>query len=126
MKLSIVSASRLEGQSWLMVSSNECLDLWSRRWRKFTDGSVRYFILLGLWHWKKLFGAGLMKLRMPSLKELKLVVEFGITGSSLFQSITVEGKKLFFNKLCLMLIQGISLVFLVLSIVLLEGTSLNW
>ena len=66
-----------------------------------------------------------MKLRMPSLKELKLVVEFGITGSSLFQSITVEGKKLFFNKLCLMLIQGISLVFLVLSVVLLEGTSLN-
>ena len=60
-------------QSRLIVSWNECLNLWSRRWLKFSRNCVRYFIPLRLSHWKILFGAGLMILKMLSLKELKLV-----------------------------------------------------
>ena len=52
-------------------------------------------------------------LRMLSLKELK-IVESGIAGLSLFDSIMVDGKKVLLKKLCLILSQGISLVFLVL------------
>ena len=44
-----------------------------------------------------LFGAGLMNLRMLSLKVLKLV-EFRIAGSSLFHSIMIDGKELFLKK----------------------------
>ena len=50
---------------------------------------------------------------MLSLKELK-IVESGIAGLSLFDSIMVDGKKVLLKKLCLILNQGISLVFLVL------------
>ena len=50
---------------------------------------------------------------MLSLKELK-IVEFGIAGLSLFDSIMVGGKKVLLKKLCLILNKGISLVFLVL------------
>ena len=57
---------------------------------------------------------------MLSLNELKLV-EFWIAGSSLFHSTMFDGKKVFLKKLCLILIKGISLVFLVLQIVLLPG-----
>ena len=69
---------------------------------------------------KILFGACLMNLRMLSLKKLKLV-EIRIAGSSLLYSIIVNRKKVFLKKL----VKGISLVFLVLQILLLEGTTLN-
>ena len=61
-----------------------------------------------------------MNLRMLSLKKLKLV-EIRIAGSSLLYSIIVNRKKVFLKKL----VKGISLVFLVLQILLLEGTTLN-
>ena len=61
-----------------------------------------------------------MNLRMLSLKKLKLV-EIRIAGSSLLYSIIVDRKKVFLKKL----VKGISLVFLVLQILLLEGTTLN-
>ena len=61
-----------------------------------------------------------MNLRMLSLKKLKLV-EIRIAGSSLLYSIIVNRKKVFLQKL----VKGISLVFLVLQILLLEGTTLN-
>ena len=54
-----------------------------------------------------------MNLKMLSLKELKLV-EFQIAGSSLFNSIVVDEKKVFLKKLCLIFTEGIPLVFLVL------------
>ena len=108
-------------QSGLLVSWNECLNLWSR---KFTRSRVKYYIPLVLWHWKILFGVSLMNVRMLSLKELKLV-GFWIAGSSLFHSIMVDGRKVFLKKLYLIFIKEISLVFLVLQIVLLEGTTFN-
>ena len=46
MKWFPVSASRLQVQNGLIVSWNECLNLWSRRWLKFTRSRVGYFILL--------------------------------------------------------------------------------
>ena len=49
---------------------------------------------------KILFEAGLMNLRMLSLKELKLV-EFRIAGSSLFHSVIVDVKKVFFKEVVL-------------------------
>ena len=58
------SASKIQVQSGLMVSWNECLNMWSRRKFKFTRSRVRHFIPLRLWYWKILFGAGLMNLRM--------------------------------------------------------------
>ena len=61
-----------------------------------------------------------MNLRMLSLKKLKLV-ELRIAGSSLFYSIIVNRKKVFLKKL----VKGISIVFLVLQILLLEGATLN-
>ena len=61
-----------------------------------------------------------MNLRMLSLKKLKLV-EIRIAGSSLLYSIIVNRKKVFLKKL----VKGTSLVFLVLQILLLEGTTLN-
>ena len=88
-------------------------NMWSQRRLKFTYSHVRYFISLGLWHWKTLFRAGLMNLRIFSLKESKLV-EFRITAPSLFQSIIVDGKKVFLKKLCSIFIEWMSLVFLVL------------
>ena len=54
-----------------------------------------------------------MSLRMLSLKELKLV-ELRVAGSSLLQSIMVDGKKVFLKKLCFIFIKGILLVLLVL------------
>ena len=87
----VVSASKLQMQSWLMVSSNECLNSWSQRWLKFTRSSMRCFIPLGLWHRNILFGAGLMNWRTLSSKGLKFV-EFRIAISSLFHSIMVDGR----------------------------------
>ena len=124
MKCFFVSASRIQVQSGFMVSLDECLNSLSRRWLNFTRSRVRYFIPLALWHWKIRFGAGLMNLRMLSLNELKLA-EFWIAGPSLFYSSMVDGKKVFLKKLCLIFIKWISLVFLVLQIVLLEGTTLS-
>ena len=72
MRWFVVSTSRLQVQSRLIVSWNDFLNLWSRRWLKLTRSRVRYLIPLGLWHWKILWPR-LMNLRMLSLKELKLI-----------------------------------------------------
>ena len=75
-------------------------------------------------HWEILFGAGLMNFRMLSLTKLRLV-ELRATGSSLFRSIMIDRKEVFLKKLFLILIKGISLIFLVFQIVLLERATLN-
>ena len=53
----VVSASRLQVQSALIVSWKDCLNLWSLSCLKFTSSRVRYFTPLGLRLGKILFGA---------------------------------------------------------------------
>lgn len=52
---------------------------------------VRYFIPLESWHWKTIFGVGLMNLKMLSFKELELA-EFRIAGSYFTQLWLMERK----------------------------------
>ena len=101
----VESKSRLQVQNGFTVSWNEYFTFLLRRWLKFTHSYVRYFIPLRLWHWKILFGADLINLRMLSSIWLKLV-KFRIAGSSLFQSIMVDGKNFLLKKLCLIFIKG--------------------
>ena len=74
---------------------------------------LRHFTSLGMWHWKMLFGSGLINVTMFSLKYLQLG-KFWINGSYLFRSIMVDGKKLFLKVLFLKFVKRILLVFLVL------------
>ena len=73
---------------------------------------MRYLIPLELWQLKTLFGNGLININEFILKTLRLA---GLRrlGSSLFHSITVDGKKEFLKKLSLELNRVILFVFLV-------------
>ena len=118
------STYRLQVQSGLIVSRNECLNLWSQRWLKFTRSTVRYFIPLALQHCGTIWSRS-DKLKDAFLKGIKLLVEFRIAGSSWFHSLKVDGKKIFLKKLCLIFIKGTSTVFLLLWLVFLAGTTLH-
>ena len=61
---------------------------------------------------KKLLGVGLKNLRILVLKIPKLSAS-RMARSSLFHSMTADGKKVFLKKLCLVLIRGIQSTFLV-------------
>ena len=108
----------------LSVSWKLCLNLCSRRWLKPNLNLVNNLTPLGLWQLKTVLPEGRMKFKSIFLKIYKLS-ELRIFRSSLFHSITVEGKKEFRKKLCFTLNRGILLVFLVLYVLTEVGIILN-
>ena len=74
---------------------------------------MRYLIPLQFWELKTLIGDGLINFNNFFLKTLRLVALRRLE-SSLFLSMTVEGKKEFLKKLCIVRNRVISSVFLVL------------
>ena len=108
----------------LSKSWNLCLNLCSRRWLKPNLDLVNNLTPLGLWQLKTVLPEGRMKFKSVFLKIFKLS-ELRIFRSSLFHSITAEGKKEFRKKLCFTLNRGILLVFLVLYVLTEVGIILN-
>ena len=106
-------------ESWKLY-----LNLCSRRWLKPSLNLVNNLTPLGLWQLKTVLPEGRMKFKSVFLKIFKLS-ELRIFRSSLFHSITAEGKKEFRKKLCFTLNRGILLVFLVLYVLTEVGIILN-
>ena len=98
---------------WLSESRKPCLNLCSRRWLRPSLSLVSNLIPLGLWHLKTLSPEGLINFKSFFLKINKFS-ELRIFRSTLFHSITTEGKNEFLKKLCFTLNWGILLAFLVL------------
>ena len=71
---------------------------------------------LGLWQFKSALPEGSWSSKVFSWRYTSLEYELGIFRSSLFHSITTEGKKEFWKKLCFTLSRGILLVFLALYV----------
>ena len=117
-----VSISLPQLQTGLRESWELCLNLCSRRWPNLN--LVNNSTPLGLWQLKTGLLAGHMKFKSVFLKIFKLS-ELRIFRSSLFHSITAEGKKEFWKKLCFTLNRGILLVFLVLYVLTEVGIILN-
>ena len=87
-KYVFVSTSRPHKQNvWKL-----CLKICFRKWLKPNRSLVRYSIPLHLWQFKTLFGDGLINFNKFFLKTLRLAALRRV-GSSLFRSITVDGKK---------------------------------
>ena len=115
MKWADVSISLPQPQIGLSESWKLCLNLCSRRWLKPNLNLVNNLTPLGLWQLKTVLPEGRMKFKSVFLKIFKLS-ELRIFRSSLFHSITAEGKKEFRKKLCFTLNKRILLVFLVLYV----------
>ena len=101
-----------------------CLNLCSWRWLKPNLNLGNNLTPFGLWQLKTVLPEGRMKFKSVFLKIFKLS-ELRIFRSSLFHSITAEGKKEFRKKLCFTLNRGILLVFLVLYVLTEVGIILN-
>ena len=82
-------------------------------WRNPGQSLVTNFSPFELLQLKTLFAVGLMKLKKIFLKLVKLSNLWSLE-SSLFHSVTADGKEEFLKKLCLMLKYGTSSSFLVL------------
>ena len=91
-----VSTSRSHEQNGFRESYKLYLNLRSRKWLRPRFSLVRYLIPLQLWQLKALFGDGLINFNKFFLKTLRLVTIRG-PGSSLFHSITLDGKKFLFS-----------------------------
>ena len=88
------------------------LNLCSRRWLSPRQSRIVSLIPLWLQQLKKPYGVGLINLRILPSKIPKLSA-LRTAGSSLFHSMTADGKKVFLKKLCLISIRGIQSTFLV-------------
>ena len=119
-----VSISLPQLQIGLSESWKLCLNLCSRRWLKPNLNLFNNLTPLGLWQLKKVLSEGHEKFKSVFLKIFKLS-EFRIFRSSLFHSITAEGKGEFWKKLYFILNRGIFLVFLVLYVLTEVGIMLN-
>ena len=91
-KMHIFSTSRPLGQNRFRGSWKLCLNLCSHKWLRPRCSFVRYLLPLLLQQLKTLFGDGLINSNKLFLKTLKLVALQRLK-SSLFHSITVDGKK---------------------------------
>ena len=87
-------------QNGFKVSGKLCLNLCLRKWLRPRCSLVRDLIPLQLWQLNTLFADGLINFYKFFLKTLRLVA-LPRLGSNLFHSITVDGKKEFLKKLCL-------------------------
>ena len=94
----------------LSESRKPCLNLCSQRWFRPSLSLVSNSIPLGLWHLKTLFPEGCINLKIFFLRINKFS-ELRIYWSSLFHSITTEGKNKLSKKLCFTLNWGILLAF---------------
>ena len=119
-----VSVSLLRLQIGLSESWKLCLNLCLRRWLKSNLNLVNNVTHLGLWQLKTVLPEGRMKYKSVFLKIFKLF-ELQILRCSLFDSITAEGKKEFWKKLCFTLNKEILLVFLKLYVHTEVGIILN-
>ena len=119
-----VSISLAQLQIGLSESWKLCLNLCSRRWLKSNLNLVNNLTPLILWQLKTVLPEERMKFKIVLLKIFKFS-ELQVFRSSLFHSITAEGKKEFRKKLCFTLNRGILLVFLVLYVVTEVGILLN-
>ena len=115
----ITTATDRLSESWKL-----CLNLCSQRWLKPNLNLVNNLTLLGLWQLKTVLSEGRMKFKSVFLKRFKLS-EMRIFRSSLFHSITAEGKKEFRKKLYFTLNREILLVFLALYVLTEVGIILN-
>ena len=97
-------------ESWKL-----CLNLCSRKWLSPTRNLVSSLIPWGLCTLNVLLGLGLINLRICFLKALT-DSEFRILLSSLFHSITVDGKKEFQKYSCLTLNKRMLLWFRVVHV----------
>ena len=111
-------------QTGLSESRKPCFNLCSRRWLRPSLSLVSNLIPLGLWHLKILFPEGRINFKSFFLKINKFS-ELRIFWSSLFHSITTEGKNEFWEKLCFTLNWGILLAFLVFYGIMEVGIILN-
>ena len=111
-------------QIGLRVSWKLCRNLCSRRWLRPNLNLVINLIPLGLWQLKTEFEDGLINFKILFLKAEK-VLEFLIFKSKLFHSMTVDGKKRIYKKLCLPLKRGILSLVLVLYALLTLGSILR-
>ena len=107
------STSKLQEQRGFIESWKLCLNLCSLKWLIRRRSLVTNFSTLELLQLKTLLAYGLVKLKMFFLKSVKLLI-FRSLESSLFHSITADGKKEFLKNLCLMLKYGTPSAFLVL------------
>ena len=94
------------------------------RWVKTNSNLVNNLTPLGLWQLKTVLPEGRMKFKIVFLKIFKLS-ELRMFRSSLFHSITAEGKKKFRKRLCFTLNREILLVLLVLYVLTEVGIILN-
>ena len=102
----------LKLQIALCESWKPCSNLCSRRWLKPSLNLVSNSTPLGSWQLKTLLPKGRTNFKRPFLKVFKLS-ELRMFRSSLFHSMTVEGKKELWIKLCSTLNWEMLLVFLV-------------
>ena len=100
-------------QTGLSESRKPCFNLCSRRWLRPSLSLVSNLIPLGLWHLKTMFPEGCINFKNFFLKINKFS-ELRIFWSSLFHSVTTEGKNEFWKSLCFTLNWGILLAFLML------------
>ena len=114
----------------LSESRKPCLNSCSWRWLRPSLSLVSNLIPLGLWQLKTLFPEERINFKSFFLKINKFS-ELRVFWSSLFHSITTEGKNEFWKKLCLTLNRGILLAFLVLHgltevVIILNRYSGDW
>ena len=95
-------------QIGLSESRKPCLNSCSRRWLRPSLSLVSNLIPLGLWQLKTLFPEERINFKSFFLKINKFS-ELRVFWSSLFHSITTEGKNEFWKKLCFTLNWGILL-----------------
>ena len=107
-------------KSWKL---SEFWTLCSRRWLKPNLNLVNNLTPMGLRQLKTLLPEGRIKFKSVFL-EIFTLSELRIFRSSLFHSITAEGKKKFRNNLCFTFNRGILLIFLVFY-VLTEGNNIE-
>ena len=100
-------------QIGLSESRKPCLNLCSQRWLRPSLSLASNLTPLGLWHLKTLLPERRINFKSFFVKIFKFSGLL-IFWSSLFHSITAEGKNEFWKKLCLTLNWGILLAFLVL------------
>ena len=112
-KCVFVSTSRPQEQNGFRVSWKLDLNLCSRKWLRPRRSLGRYLIPLQLWQLNTLFGDGLINFNKLFLKTIRLAALRRL-GSNLLDSTTMDGKKEFLKKLCLVWNGVILSVFLVL------------
>ena len=112
-KCVVNSISKPQPQNGFKESWKLCLNLCSRKWLKPSCSLVINLVPLAFWQLKRLLADGLINFTILFPKLLKLL-EFLMLWLILFHSVTVDGKKQFLEKVCLVLKQGILCIFLVI------------